>query len=493
MKDLNAVVIGSGIGGMATAIRLAARGIKVQVFEANDYPGGKLTTLTQDGFRFDAGPSLFTLPELVDELFILSGRDPQKHFRYRPVDPLCQYFYEDGTLIKAHADKKLLKEEIDHQLGGHGEKVIQYLAKSARAYDLTAGIFLKKSLHKFGNYLSSSVLKSLVRIHTLNLTTTMNRVNEKSLQHEKLIQLFNRYATYNGSSPYLAPGVLCMIPHLEFNLGTYFPEKGMHDIILSLVKLAESLNVKIHYNSTVDKILIQNRKIAGIEVDAKKTEADIVISNMDVVPTYRKLLPELKAPQRVMEQERSSSALIFYWGMDRQFPELDLHNIFFTENYKAEFNAIFNEYTLHDDPTVYVNISSKYVPEDAPPGKENWFVMINTPCNTGQDWNKLIGISRQRIIKKLSGILGVNIEPYILNESILDPLTIETKTSSFRGSLYGSSSNHWISAFNRHPNFHSKVRGLYFCGGSVHPGGGIPLSILSAKIVDNLIHSDHED
>jgi len=487
-----AIIIGSGIAGIATSIRLAVLGLDVTVYESNDYPGGKLTAFSENGFRFDAGPSLFTMPTFIDELFELAGLNPRNYFRYKELSTTCHYFYEDGTLIKAYADKEKLKAEIDQKLGGSGEQVIQYLKESSRIYELTSGIFLEKSLHKLSSYLSSDTLKAVGKLHTLNLRTTMNRVNEKKLGHEKLVQLFNRYATYNGSSPYLAPGILTLIPHLEFNLGTFFPDEGMHSITTSLVKLAESKGVRFKYNSNVERISISGHRVKGVMVNGEEKEAEIVVSNMDIVPTFRKLLPDLKQPRQALEQERSSSALIFYWGMDREFPELDLHNIFFSQNYRKEFTSIFKIHDLYEDPTVYVHISSKYCPGDAPAGKENWFVMINVPFNIGQDWDTLIQLSRKRIILKLSRLLHTDIEKYITCESVLEPRTIELRTSSFRGSLYGASSNHWLSAFVRHPNFHRKIKGLYFCGGSVHPGGGIPLSMLSGKIVSELVQNDYK-
>ena len=490
-KPEKAIIIGAGIAGISTSIRLALLGLDVTVFEANDYPGGKLTAFEENGFRFDAGPSLFTMPVLVDELFEISGLNPRNYFRYKEVDTTCHYFYNDGTVIKAYADKEKLRVEIDGKLDGYGDDVIKYLSDSAEIYDRTSGIFLEKSLHRLGSYLTRDTLKALVSINSLNLRSSMDKVNKKKLGHEKLVQLFNRYATYNGSSPYLAPGILTLIPHLEFNLGTFFPDEGMHLITNSLVKLSESRGVKFKYNSKVDKINLAGKKVKGVKVNGEQVKADIIVSNMDIVPTYKHLLPELKQPRQVLEQERSSSAIIYYWGIDRQFPELDLHNIFFSQDYEQEFNYIFKERDLFEDPTVYVHVSSKYCEGDAPLGKENWFVMINAPYNVGQDWDSLIEISRTRIKRKLSDTLGCDLNSLIVSESVLEPRTIESKTSSFRGSLYGASSNHWLSAFIRHPNFHRKIKGLYFCGGSVHPGGGIPLSILSGKIVSELIQHDY--
>ncbi|MEJ2006313.1 MAG: phytoene desaturase, partial [Cyclobacteriaceae bacterium] len=186
-------------------------------------------------------------------------------------------------------------------------------------------------------------------------------------------------------------------------------------------------------------------------------------------------------------QERSSSALIFYWGISSEFEELDLHNIFFSENYRDEFDQIFRKKEPGTDPTIYVNITSKENPGDAPDGHEHWFVMVNVPANEGQNWDELIPVVRNRILHKLKRILNIDIESLIQEESVLDPRLIESRTSSYQGALYGTSSNSTLAAFFRHPNFKRSIPNLYFCGGSVHPGGGIPLCLLSAKIVGDLV------
>jgi phytoene dehydrogenase-like protein len=207
---------------------------------------------------------------------------------------------------------------------------------------------------------------------------------------------------------------------------------------------------------------------------------------MDVFSTYKHLLKEEKQPQKILQQERSSSAIIFYWGIKSKFPELDLHNILFSNDYNEEFKKIFDDKSLADDLTVYINITSKEDPNDAPEGCENWFVMVNAPGNFDQDWPKLIAKARMSIIKKINKVLNTKIENLIVSEDILDPIAIEAKTGSHRGSLYGTSSNSKFSAFLRHANFSSSYKNLLFCGGSVHPGGGIPLCLLSAKITAEL-------
>ena len=225
-----AIVIGSGIAGLATACRLAHQGFSVEVFEANSYPGGKLSSNGNKSYRFDSGPSLFTLPSLVDELITDCGKNPRQYFKYYKKDTACHYFWEDGTKLQASGDKYHFASESERQLGEKAENVLKYLEEAEYIYKYTSPVFLEKSLHKASTYLNLTTLNSLIRIYKLKLTATLHEVNEKSFETNKMVQLFDRFATYNGSSPYLTPGVMSSIPHLEHNIGTYYPEGGMISI-----------------------------------------------------------------------------------------------------------------------------------------------------------------------------------------------------------------------------------------------------------------------
>lgn len=486
------IIVGSGIAGLATACRLAAAGHKVEVFEAAPSPGGKLTVIGDDRYRFDAGPSLFTLPHLVDEVIKACGKNPSDYFKYKRKQLACVYYWEDGTRLVAHAEATAFANEVEEKLNVPAAKVLRYLKKSAYVFNYTEKVFLRSSLHKLKTYLNTSTLKSLIRIHKLHLSDTLHGVNRKKLKHPKLVQLFDRFATYNGSSPYLTPGVMTSIPHLEHNVGTFYPKGGMYAIPEALFRLAEDLGVEFHFESRVDKILVDpDSKVRGVHAVGAEHYADLVVSNMDIVPTYRRLLKDQKAPEKTLKQERSSSALIFYWGIKKEFPQLDLHNIFFSDDYEKEFQEIFQNKRVSEDPTVYVNISSKEGEGDAPEGCENWFVMVNVPGNVGQDWDAWIPKIRTMILQKLNRVLGEDLESLIEFEDYLDPRRIEARTSSFQGSLYGAGSNDTFSAFLRHPNFNRNIEGLYFCGGSVHPGGGIPLCLMGAEITANLIAKDY--
>jgi phytoene desaturase len=482
-----AIIIGSGIGGIATALRLRSMNYDVTVFENNNYPGGKLASFDLGPYRFDAGPSLLTMPHFIDELFDLFNENPRDYFNYKKKDISCRYFWDDGTKLNAYSEKSKFINEINKVLGVKESTISTYLLNAKRKYDLTKSMFLEQSLHKLKTYLSKDLLIGLSNVFSFQINKTLNQVNELELKEPHLVQLFNRFATYNGSSPYKTPGMMTLVQHLEQEYGTYVSDKGMNNITKSLYDLALRQGIDFKFNSFVSQILISGKRAIGVSVGEESYCSDIVVSNMDIVPTYRNLLKNHYQPEKTLSQERSSSALIFYWGINKEFKNLDLHNIFFSNDYKKEFQSIFEKKSIFSDPTVYINITSKDVKGDAPDNCENWFVMINSPNDSGQDWDNMIDEVKSNILKKINRLLNIDLEDYIEYEKVYTPKTIESNTQSYMGSLYGSSSNNLMSAFLRHPNFSNKILNLYFCGGSVHPGGGIPLCLLSAKIVSQLI------
>lgn len=485
-----AIVIGSGVAGLASAIRLAVMGFSVTVFERNAEPGGKLGLWEKDGFRFDTGPSLFTQPQNLEELFAFAGEDIQEYFRYRSVPLSCKYFYENGTIVEAWADAAKLAAELQEKLGEDPAAVKRYLANAGKLYENIGKIFLNYSLHKASTWLHPRIGKALANVRWPYLFGTLDGYNRQCFRRAETIQLFNRFATYNGSDPYQTPGMMSLIPHLELNEGTYYPEGGMISITRALYRLALKKGVTFYFNTPVERIIRQGQRVTGVVAGGRNIAASVVVSNVDVYFTYKNLLKDELTAGRILRQQRSCSGMIFYWGINRSFPELHLHNIFFSANYREEFKHIFQRGTLYDDPTVYVNITSKMETGQAPPGKENWFLLINAPSNTGQDWEAMRLKLRSQVITKLSRLLRADIAAAIEVEEYLDPIRIETNTGSYSGSLYGTSSNSRLAAFLRHANFKPQFRGLYFCGGSVHPGGGIPLCFKSAAIVATLVKND---
>ena len=483
-KDITAIVIGAGIAGLSSAIRLAAKGVHVTVLEQQDTYGGKMGVWEQDGYRYDTGPSLFTMPQYVNELLTIDGKSDVT-FEYDELENIGNYFWEDGTQMTATKDVEQLKDEFLKQLSEPKENIDAYLADSKIKFEITNHVFLEKSLHKLKTYLSWGTVKSFFRLSKVDIFKNMNAQNELRFNNPKTVQFFNRYATYNGSNPYQAAATLNVIPHYEFGFGAFFPKKGIRSIADALYQKAIHLGVIFQFSTQVSKV----EKIGERYIVNGDTESDILICNMDVASAAKGPLKNFVSSKR-KKYEPSSSALIFYWGIDREFKELDLHNIFFSSDYMKEFENIFHNRKIDNDPTVYIHISSKCKVDDAPVGCENWFVMVNAPYVAGQDWEKMINVARENILIKVSKRLGTDISRHIRLEHKLTPELIQSKTGSYKGALYGSSSNDRMAAFLRQPNFSSGHKGLYFCGGSVHPGGGIPLCLLSGKITTDIIAHD---
>ncbi len=491
MSRKKAIIIGAGVAGLASAIRLAVQGFEVIVFEKNDYPGGKLGSFSSNGFSFDTGPSLFTQPQNIEELFTLANEPVQDYFSYQTLDQACKYFYEDGIVLNAYTDAEAFAKEMNKKIWEDETKIKSYLQRSSELYNDIGEVFLNNSLHKRKTWRQVNISKALRAAKGKYLFKSMHSVNLQSFTKTHTIQLFNRFGTYNGSNPFKMPGMFTLIPHLEHDQGIAYPIGGMANIPKALYQLALKKGVQFHFNTPVDNIICNEGKVLGLVANNENHLADAVLSNIDVYFTYKNLLGNAEKATKILKKERSSSALVFYWGINREFPQLQLHNIFFSKNYKAEFHHLFKLKKLYTDPTVYINITSKCEPGiHAPHGKENWFVMVNAPANAGQNWAEIKKQARSNIIQKLNRILQTDIEPLIETEEILDPLSIEKNTAAYAGSLYGTSSNAMLTAFLRHPNFSKKIKNLYFAGGTVHPGGGIPLCLRSAKIACELIRED---
>lgn len=487
MKE-EAIVIGSGVGGLASAIRLAKLGYQVTVFEKNAFIGGKVHSRDFDGYRFDMGPSVFTEPELISELIALDSS--QAPFEFKPLPESGRYFFEDGTRVVMPSGTEGSIGVLVNELNEDPILCSTYLERLAKNYERLHPVFIETSLHRFKHWLNMKLFPAIMSIPSYGLLTTMDRFSKRFFRNEKSIQIMNRYATYNGSDPYQTPGLLSIIGHLELNIGSFFPKGGMVSITQRLADTARSLGVHFILDAEVERILTSSGKVTGVAVDGQHYAAKVVVSNVDVHYTYKHLLPDVIKPSKILNQEMSSSAVVFYWGVESKNDSLGVHNILFSNNYRKEFEAIFKTKTLYEDPTIYIHISSKAEPSDAPSGCENWFVMVNAPINIGQDWDAMVNILREQVIQKINRNLNIDLSRLIATEFINNPVKLSQTYNGESGSIYGNSSNSTMAAFYRHPNHAPSVKGLYFAGVTVHPGGGIPLALNGAKIVERMVRED---
>jgi phytoene desaturase len=482
-------VIGAGLGGLATAIRLASLGAEVHVYEQSEIAGGKAGEFSANGFRFDTGPSLLTMPFVLDELFRVAGENREDYLHIESLPVLCKYFFPDGLILRAFSDRDQFAGEIDRLTQDSSESFFRYLDYSKRIYDRTAELFLFNAFGMHSGELRRKSLETLLHLKDIDPFRSMHRANTTFFKDHRMVQLFDRYATYNGSNPFRAPATLNIIQHVEYNLGGYYIPSGMYGLPRALKSLADKIGVEFHFGKPVRKILHRNGNVDALKVEDEIIPHDVIISNVDVRHTYDTLLEDTSSryAKRYRKLEPSSSALVFFWGIRGTHPMLETHNIIFSVGYENEFQSLFGLRRYHPDPTVYIHISSRLSPADAPANCENWFVMINAPAATGSSSGENIAHIRDTIIKKIKSSTGISVQEDILCETVLTPTDIERRTGSTNGSLYGISSNSRMSAFLRQPNRSAQYRGLYFCGGSAHPGGGIPLVLLSGKITAELI------
>lgn len=526
-KDI--IVIGAGIGGLSAAIHLAAKGHHVTIVERQPRVGGKMNLVEMGGFSFDTGPSLITMPHVLRDVFHIANRQIEDYLDLVPLDITCRYFYRDGVVLNAWRDRQRLAEEFARLCPDDGKAFFQFFAFAKAIYEAAEDPFLYHSLggpldvlRTFVRYVlkghpNTSVAKddmSNEQSHGSYLPAMLARLNavlaalspqtldqcvRGFFKDEHLRQLFDRYATYNGSSPYRLTSVYSNIPYVELADGGWYPRGGIYALARALEQVARELGIIVETGCDVRRILVQHGEARGVVLaDGRIQCADIVIANSDVMTTYRTLLsPAVQQASRARRLERlepSCSGFVLLLGTNKHYPQLSHHNIFFSDDYPAEFHDLFDKHIPIRNPTIYVCAATRTDPTQAPSGCENLFVLVNAPyLSTKSDWQRDTPAYRDHILDLLAsypqGILS-DLREHIVCERVVTPDDFYQHYGSNAGSIYGLSSNSRMAPFTR-PGNRSNIDNLYFVGGSTHPGGGVPLVILSGKIVAGLVEQDY--
>jgi len=481
-------ILGAGIGGLSAAIHLAAKGHRVTILEQYSAVGGKMSEIRADGFRFDTGPSVITMRHVFEDLFRTANRDMADYLTLLPVEPLTRYFYPDGTRLDLSRDLPLTIEQIQRLEPRDVEGYLAFLTKAACLHRITGPVFTYGPPPAFSS-LKKVKLTDLLSVDPIH---TMQWMIEKHVRHPHLRQLLGRFATYTGASPYLAPATLAVIAHVELNEGIWYPQGGIYAIARVYEKLARELGVDIRLNARVREIQLKGKKVSGILLeDGELLEAEMVISNIDVTTTYNLINSLLVEKRRKTLQKRdvSCSGIILLLGVERTHPELAHHNIFFSSDYKREFEQIFAENRLPDDPTLTVCVTSKTYESHAPKGCENWFVMANSPPLPSPIQGEGSGVRvdaevSEMLLDRLAAV-GLDVRRSIRWQKLLTPRDIQINSGAYRGALYGVSFNDRFAPFKR-PHNQSEIEGLFFAGGTTHPGGGVPMVTLSGKLAAEL-------
>lgn len=449
---MKAAVIGAGIGGLATAALLAKAGTSVTIFEKNERVGGKLGWLEEGGYTWDTGPSLLTMPHVFEGLWAQLGRRLEDDLTLVPLPVTCRYRWTDGTLID---------EDVAFW---QRPDVARFLAYARGLYEVSAGAFLENPLGEWHRQLTWGNLPKLRHLPKIASFKTLDQTVRRFFGHDPhLVQLFNRFATYNGSSPYRTPTAFNIIAYVEAHFGGWYVKGGLFEIARALERICRELGVEIRL---------------GEEVATRPVGYDATVCNQDVLSATPRFLGEIA--RRAPAREMSMSGFVMYLGVGRQFPHLSHHNIFFSDDYPAEFRQIFAGQPA-DEPTIYVAIHSKADPARAPAGCENWFVLVNAPATP---WTGEAESYGDRIIERLETRFGcAGLRAAIRVRRHFTPADFETRYLAQAGSLYGYASHGVQAAFQRPAMAPKGAPGFYFVGGSTHPGGGLPLVVLGAQMV----------
>ena len=483
MSAKKILVIGAGLGGISAALSLRQAGYEVTVFEKNAHLGGKLNLLQAQGYTFDLGPSILTLPHIFERLFTRSGRRMADYFTLRALRPHWRNFFEDGVTLDLYPEPEKMAAEA-RKVGEPPENIERFLAYSARLYDLTNDGYFEAGLDDWRQFAKHY---GPWKFFQFDLFRTMHQGVAAHLQTQYFRDIFDFFIKYVGSSPYRAPAFMNALPTIQFRYDLWYVEGGLYNLARGLGRLLAETGVPVHFNAEVSEVLRENNRVTGLVANGVFHPADIIVSNMEVIPAYEKLLSGDKKFIASLEKklEPACSGLVLDLGLDCQYPQLAHHNFFFSRHQREHFRTVFQKKELPDDPTIYLVAASKTDATVAPPGCDCLKILPHIP-----QINDEHPIPREeylrfkdRIIDKLERMGLKDLRRHIVCEHVLTPTDIREKYLSNKGSIYGVVSDRWKNLAFKAPKQSTLYPNLFFVGGSVNPGGGMPMVVLCGQNV----------
>ncbi|MDX1663564.1 MAG: phytoene desaturase family protein [Candidatus Promineifilaceae bacterium] len=490
-RDRSAIVIGAGLGGIATAARLARNGYDVTVVEKNSQAGGRCNQIWRDGHRFDIGPTLFLMPEVFAETYAAVGERMEEHLHLHRIDPTYRIYFQDGLELALTADLQKMQEQLEAIEPGSFGGLLRYLAEGHRHYKMSLKHFVGRNFYSLLDYFSPRNLPLLFQLKAL--VKHYDNI-DNYFSDPRLKAAFTFQNMYLGLSPYDAPATYSLLQYTELADGVYFPEGGMYRIIESLVEIAESHGARFLYDAPVTAIEIADGQATGVRLeDGRTLSADVVVANADLPYVYEHLLQDEAQTEKLAKKKYTCSAIMFYWGVDKVYPELGHHNVFLADEYKASFDRIFQDYTLPDDPSFYVHAPARTDAAAAPAGEDTLMVLVpvgHLSDEVRQEWPALQARARETVLHGLKKIGVDDLEEHLKFEISYTPLDWQREYNLARGAAFGLSHNFtqvgYLRPQNRHPQYHN----LYFVGASTHPGTGLPIVLLSARLTTERILRD---
>ena len=489
MQKPSALVIGAGIGGIATAARLAKNGYDVTVVEKNDTPGGRCNQIVRDGHRFDIGPTLFLMPEIWEETFAALGERMSDHLELKRIDPTYKVHFDDGLQLSLTSNIGEMQTQLEKVEKTAFTGFLNYIAEGSKHYKMSLEKFVGRNFYNIFQYFS---LKNLPLLFQLKALEKHYDNVSKYFQDERLKAAFTFQNMYLGLSPYDAPATYSLLQYTELAEGVWYPMGGMYAGIQALTRIAEKLGVNFIYNAPVKRLKIQGSKVEGVELeDGRELKADIFVGNADLPYIYKELLPESAEAKKLEDKLYTCSTIMFYWGVDKPYPQIAHHNVFLGGDYKASFDQIFNEHTLPAVPSFYVHAPARTDPAAAPEGQDTLYVLVpvgHLDARTEQDWEALVQRARKTVLTRLAGEMGAtDLAEHIKFEIVYQPKVWQERFNLEKGAAFGLSHNFWQVGYLRPQNRHKQYKNLYFAGASTHPGTGLPIVLLSARLTTERI------
>jgi phytoene desaturase len=482
------LVIGAGIGGIAVAGRLARRGYDVTVLEKNAAPGGRLNKLLQDGHRFDVGPSLFLMPQTYAATYAALGERMEDHLDLQRVDPTYHLHFEDGSKIQLSANINWMQEQLEAIEPGSFGGLLRYLVEGYCHFHLSLDRFVGRNFYTLFDEFNPGNLPLMFQLKTL----TMHYDNIGNyFTDPKLKAAFTFQDMYLGLSPYEAPATYSLLQYTEIADGVWFPIGGMYRIVESLTSIAEGHGARFVYESPVRQIAVEGSRATGVVLeDGSARNADIVIANADLPYVYDQLLPDRGLAQRMMNKQFTCSTIMFYWGVDKVYPQLAHHSVFLSGEYKASFDRIFHDQTLPEKPSFYIHVPNRTDPAAAPEGCDDLMVLVPVGClyeEWDQDFEALRARAKETVFKRLAKLGITDLEAHIKHEVSYTPHDWQEMFNLARGAAFGLGHNFTQVGYLRPQNRHGRYKNLYFCGASTHPGTGVPIVLIGAGLVEERI------
>ena len=484
-----ALVIGAGIGGIATAARLAKNGYEVTVLEKESTPGGRCNQIVRDGHRFDIGPTLFLMPEIWEETFAALGETMSDHLELKRIDPTYKVHFDDGLQLALTSDLGDMQAQLENVEKTAFSGFLNYIAEGSRHYKLSVEKFVGRNFYSIFEYFSLGNLPLLFQLKALK----KHYANaSRFFEDDRLKAAFTFQNMYLGLSPYDAPATYSLLPYTELAEGVWYPVGGMYAGIQALVRIAEKLGVKFVYNAPVRKINTGKWKVEGVMLDdGREFAADIFVGNADLPYIYKELLPKNNEAKKLENKLYTCSTIMFYWGVDTEYPQIGHHNVFLGGDYKASFDQIFEDHTLPDVPSFYVHAPARTDKAAAPTGQDTLYVLVpvgHLDERSEQDWEALVNRARETVLTRLGEEMGANdLRKHIKFESVYQPKVWKERFNLEKGAAFGLSHNFWQVGYLRPQNRHKQYKNLYFTGASTHPGTGLPIVLLSARLTTERI------